>query len=524
MNVVPLSPIGQLKILKDVPLDNTYTDTLDFSSASAQYTFFSGKAKYSYMNMSPNRLTNQIKVPTNYDNLYDCNYIMFQNTNFGNKWFYAFINSIEYINPNNTMLTYQIDVFQTWQFDFTLNECLVERMHTPDDTPFKYLAPEPITPEEYIYNTNMHWNGSLTTQLGDMVYITALISIDKELPSGLTPQTVRDNIYNACYYYSQPVTNYAEVTTFLQGLVDDNKKESIIGVYMTPVDPNDIILNNYPVSTPFNRNTQTFGNYTVKNNKCLNYPFRKFSIISTDSGQRVEFRPELLNGENLTGRIYVSSSVPNDVAFVPFYATSENIENWDFSLNYSESPTCIWSTNEYGNWLNSQKISMPTKIIGNLMSVKNDVVGSIVGATSSATPSIQGVGAEVSYMNRSAGILDEFYQASRMPNTPSGSISGSFLNYKLKRYGFEGFCQELTENQIKRIDNFFTCKGYAINDVVQPNLKSRSSFNYIKTVSANVTGSIPFDDMNTIKSAFNRGITFWHGDYVGDYSRTNNPV
>lgn len=41
-------PSTIVKVLKDVPLDSTYSDTIKFTSVGAQTAFFSGKAKYSF--------------------------------------------------------------------------------------------------------------------------------------------------------------------------------------------------------------------------------------------------------------------------------------------------------------------------------------------------------------------------------------------------------------------------------------------------------------------------------------------
>lgn len=52
---------------------------------------------------------------------------MYQNTHYSNKWFYAFILGMEYINDNTTRIQIATDVFQTWQFDVTYKSSFVER-------------------------------------------------------------------------------------------------------------------------------------------------------------------------------------------------------------------------------------------------------------------------------------------------------------------------------------------------------------------------------------------------------------
>lgn len=62
---------------------------------------------------------------------------MYRNTNFNNKWFYAFIVNKEYISDNCTACTIQTDVFQTWMFDYTFKRSFVERemIAVSSDTP-----------------------------------------------------------------------------------------------------------------------------------------------------------------------------------------------------------------------------------------------------------------------------------------------------------------------------------------------------------------------------------------------------
>ena len=74
-----IAPDSIVRILRNIPLDNTYKDTILFDSVASQTTYFTNKAKYSYLECSYLRKENKIRVAIKADNLYDCNYIMFQN-------------------------------------------------------------------------------------------------------------------------------------------------------------------------------------------------------------------------------------------------------------------------------------------------------------------------------------------------------------------------------------------------------------------------------------------------------------
>ena len=65
---------------------------------------------------------------------------MYKNNNYTDKWFYAFITGMRYINDNLTEVSIVTDVFQTWQFDLIYKQSFVEREIVPvaDDTPRKF--------------------------------------------------------------------------------------------------------------------------------------------------------------------------------------------------------------------------------------------------------------------------------------------------------------------------------------------------------------------------------------------------
>ena len=117
-------PNTNVKILHNIPLDNGYRNTLYFATKQAQTQYFTGKVKHNFVQCTYQRAnSNVIKVGIKVEDLYDCNYLMFQNESFGNKWFYAFILEVNYVNNDVSEIKYEIDVMQTWFFDYTLEQC-----------------------------------------------------------------------------------------------------------------------------------------------------------------------------------------------------------------------------------------------------------------------------------------------------------------------------------------------------------------------------------------------------------------
>ena len=77
----------------------------------------------------------------------------------------------------------------------------------------------------------------------------------------------------------------------------------------------------------------------------------------------------------------------------------------------------------------------------------------------------------------------------------------------------------------RTIDDYFTKFGYQTNRVKVPNTHSRPHWNYVKTISATITGSVPADDAKKICQLLDNGITFWkNGSEIGNYSLDNRPT
>jgi hypothetical protein len=155
------TPNTVVKILKGIELDRDLENTYRFASLSAQQNFFSARAKHILGNKPMTGLRyirtgeDSIKVELETAALYDCNYLMFQNTGYKDKsgrsrWFYAFIDRVDYVNEETSEIFYTIDPMQTWLFDYRFADCMVEREHVRDDRIGKNVISEPVECGEYM--------------------------------------------------------------------------------------------------------------------------------------------------------------------------------------------------------------------------------------------------------------------------------------------------------------------------------------------------------------------------------------
>ena len=180
--VAYIAPDGVIWVLRNCPLDNTYEHTIYFQTATWQEQYFYTLRKHGLTNQSYSRVgRNRLRVEIPYESLYDCNYVMFKNQSYENKWFYAFITDIQYINNSLVEIQFEIDVMQTWMFDYTLQPCFVEREHALTDAVGDNILPEPVALGEYVFN------GSPTPLMADNFrnfVIVAIVDVSAGSSSG----------------------------------------------------------------------------------------------------------------------------------------------------------------------------------------------------------------------------------------------------------------------------------------------------------------------------------------------------
>ena len=133
MATVPLSG-SNIRLLTGIPFTNDYKHTRWFDSLSQQTSYFQSRNsvydsdKHSFTKIET---TYTVNVNKNIDSLWGVNYMMFQNTEYSNKWFYAFVTKLDYINKNVTKVHFLLDVFQTWLFQMNFKPSFVVREHRP---------------------------------------------------------------------------------------------------------------------------------------------------------------------------------------------------------------------------------------------------------------------------------------------------------------------------------------------------------------------------------------------------------
>ena len=219
-------------------------------------------------------------------------------------------------------------------------------------------------------------------------------------------------------------------------------------------------------------------------------------------------------------------------------------------MTYNAVNACAYSTDAYKAWLaqnqgqiqflntarNLNMAKATVQIIGSAANSSIKAVGNLASGDNigAAATGLQGVtnaavGAQIALYDdeiavaRINGIMQDHEVLPPSACVPSTSGSGAFNS------GFGGYTFQtcsIRGEYAKIIDNYFTMYGYACHQVKTPNLHTRQSFNYIKTIGAVARGYAPANDLRIIQDIFNKGITFWHTalDSIGNYGLNNGSV
>lgn len=116
-------------------LDNSYKNTLDFEDKEEQEAFFDDHV-VDVFEADTNKFTfirperGEVRVRAEFNALKYYSYMMFENDDTAeNKRYYAFITDIEYLNPKTVRISFEVDVLQTYLFDFEVGHSFVVREH-----------------------------------------------------------------------------------------------------------------------------------------------------------------------------------------------------------------------------------------------------------------------------------------------------------------------------------------------------------------------------------------------------------
>lgn len=577
---ISIAPNSTIKLLYVHGLDNRYLHTYYFASTAAQTAFFNSKVIHTFNANSYTRHTRSyiriqvadsaLEVAT-MEQYFNCNYMMFQNTAFGSRWFYAFINSVDYINNVTIQVNFEIDVMQTWCFgdNMTQNKCLILR-RTPtkaENNANVNFEPEPIG------GTNFYYAPQETAGLydeGNAVIVTSTSDVDihdgvKQL-SSVFYEGLFSGVYVKCFDCNtseqvSAIDDYLESVTGVTDAEGNNVRETtnVVSILQMPkkfaknafsqmgaVTEGEIDISSYT--------WDSVNGYTPKYKKLLAYPYHYWLLTDLD-GQNIILRNEYFNDQNVRKfQIYATGLGHGEIVCYPRYYKGM-INDLGDKLVITNFPMCPFSIDSYAAWVAQGGLALlqanventKTALTAQMETGFTSTVASMVGAgvksdyasIGSKEPSKsqlsmgQGiVGSLVAYGNQEQmaeaaweiaqnNYEVQFANAQARPDVMVGSISPN-VTAQAQVKDIEVIEVGVTYDEAKRIDDFFDMYGYVQEYIDYPIYNPANSVSskhmFVKTSGANISGTSPAFALAAINRILDSGITIWSSSAtIGDY-------
>lgn len=506
--------------LLNVPLENDYKHTLYFNSKSGQESYFQSRIVKSYTDFSYQRKDSFIRVPDHFDDIQNCNYVMYQNTAYSDKWFYGFITEMKYVDDGRTDVYIETDVIQSWYFNvdgtpgYVVKPSFIEREHVDNDTIGLHTQPEGLETGDYVVNhytkddTNL---GVLRCVMASTVFPGDL----SELYGGIV-----NGMYTGLRYYvldhvPETPTGVSEMTDKLQKIVNASGPEAVQSIFFAPdfltphtngtvmVDQSEEV-ESYEKTISKHYDSSGMNGYTPRNNKLYTYPY-KFLRVNNGNAEEGIYKYEYFGHYGNYGNPSVAHDCHFKIRGLLCPGCSIRIIPMDYKgtpnneaegINLGKFPICNWSSDMYTNWLTQNGVNTNFSILNSTISMVGSAAEKNIGSTVSSIGDIHSA-------------IRQKANAEMQPPQTYGNINAGDVVCMSYNNKFHYYDMSIKQEYARIIDKYFDMFGYQVNLVKIPNVHHRSRYWYTKTIDVNIDGAIPNKDMQVIKNCYNNGITFW---------------
>lgn len=527
---------SEIILCNNIKVDKEYTNVLSFSESDMVQLCRNNRV-VSADNYSFIRANGTIQTKFDYNTALQCTYIAFQNKDYSNKWFFAWIDDVIFKGDNNTEIKYTIDVWSTWFSKINFNESFVIREHVNDDTPGKNLIPENLETGEY--KVISHLRDAFNRESPDpkpaesnyYVVVASTVDLYNDTP---VFTAIYNGIPTGVKYFPfamdwgdpefPPLEDLRNVLYRLASQVGGKGLDAIQNMFIAPswlVDGLPDTQTRLPKQkwtgvTPLSQ----LDGYTPKNKKLLQYPFCYFRV-SNCQGQEAILKQEYWSKLDSQTTAPDGTVIPaGDMELVMYGSLTQgcsirmfppNYNNdgdpTDVGVNLGKFPQVCWNSDAFTNWLTENGVNIAMSGIGTVAGIAS---GNVAIASSS--------------MLKGVDLMKSGIEASLTPPQVNGNTNNGDIMMAMDENCFHVFKMSIRYDFAKRIDDYFSRYGYKVNSIKVPNITGRQNFNYIQISDDSVIGygEIPNKYMDEINNICKNGVTIWHNHQnIGNYNIEN---
>lgn len=546
-----VAPNGNIWLLRGVPIDAAHTKTYRPKSAADQFTAFSAYTKYTLTEQTYIRHSiNSIRVEYSADVVIDCNYMIFQNSTFANKYFYAFITDVEYVSNNTCRIVFDIDNLQTYYFDIAFLPSIIDREHSKTDNIGDSTTADFYVGKDIVAGLPESIGAGIipSNELNEFVIVivtTKLLSNPSSplvrwyYPTGEIPGYMRSACVSFIRVTGLSTEELTAVDNMLNSYIANNGDgiNGIIDIFCVP----QIFLHDYSFSGSYIENVEdkittievpietispnsTLDGYKPKNKKLLTAPYT-YGIITSPTGDTKTIAYEqwksYRNASSPAYFSYVTVEASLLSGLADYRVTLKDYAGDEYSrknsLAVQNFPQVPINTNAFYQWYSQNKNSFLSSTIATTLSaVANGLTQNASGLLAQFSSQIETIGKFADLNNQSVSI---------------NSASSAMALWAYPEHRFTLKQMSIDAESAKIVDDYFTKYGYASGELKTPNFwnaTGRTKYNYCKTQEANIksksaTTGVPMAALSDIVNIFNSGICLWETiSDVGNYGE--NPV
>lgn len=573
-----IQPNGSVIFCADVEIDRA--NQRDFKTKQEQVSFFSGQAVYQAQKVSFIK-TNEawsgtVKVPCPYYTLANCNYLYFTNTGFSAKTYFCYITGVRYIDTATTQVTFSLDFFQTFLFDYSIKRNTIVRRHfsTIDTMEFRNNFIDEISVNGLHKIKDVESIEYSMNPRDGQEKIVLLVGVLSAAAEKLLPifQAEMDTVFNNAFFpgrvmiFDLTIQTADDVATSLQEISKDHTVTfayfypNIGGIFTNPTyAPNGdedaascpSWWNNMAKGTRFLKKQQehallyqkkilsTHQNINIPA-KLRQAPFQKYSLQFSNGEGITDLNAAMMNNPNAL-TLYIVPKIfdnPSVTVFVSGYGGKNTYVEDDFQISYnykivtSDFPNFSYAT--YDN----------RSILAGLGELGSIFVNAGVGAVTAGNAASDAMQIDPdsikwkmmkepeqkAYMDsqnaawssaalgslKNVPVAGQFVSAFTKMNPPPQyhqNGGGSWVS----AYVFQISLLHYELTSLSTIQAYCERYGFSCYDPVTIFKPQRPRYDFVKCADIEITGRIPVEAKNSIAQDYINGITLWHDNDIFNY-------